>query len=520
MKKDQQAIIEMLYRISREVADAIELRTVLTRLLFAALHNVGGERASIVVLDDNARPVDAAIVYGIQVHEHTTRQLRDTIERGLAGWVIRNHEPAFVPNTSNDDRWLHREDDDEDRTGAKSSICVPLLVRKKLVGVLTLVHPTPNAYTEDDLALMQSIADQAGVAVLNARLYAESQSAQRRYHELFQDSIDPIIITDLGGRITEVNRRAIQMCGCDAETLRSQAVTSMHTADSDKLGSDYAHVGVDAAIVYESSLQSRHGKSIPVEVYVRRLDLEETQSLQWIFRDITSRHELDSLRNDLMSMIYHDLRSPLSNIVSSLDILTATLTEHENDTVRAILEIARHSIERIQRLVSSLLDINRLEAGQPLVNRRSFPLKSIFEDGIQSIRPGMEGRKQTIEIRFDTALPDIDMDVDMIRRVVINLMDNAVKYTPSKGKIEAGARREGGFAKVWVKDSGLGIPQIDRERIFEKFARLQSENSPSGLGLGLAFCRLAVENHGGRIWVESEPGQGATFIFTLPIHTS
>lgn len=519
MASNQRAIIDLLYRVSREVADAIELRTVLTRLLFAALNNVGGERASIVVLDDAAQPIEAAIVYGTQLHEHTTQQLRDTIERGLAGWVIRNRQAVLVDDTHTDARWLHRADDDKDRSGAKSAICVPLLARKNLVGVLTLVHPTPHAYTLEDLNLMQAIADQAGVAVLNARLYNESQTAQKRYRQLFEDSIDPIVITDLEGNIVEINRRAEQVSGCSPQLLRGQPVTHLHVPDAARLGEEYAQVTPDAAIFYESELYCQSGKPTPVEVYVRRLVFDGTQSLQWIFRDITARRELDALRNDLMSMIYHDLRSPLSNIVSSLDILTASLSAHENDTVSAVLEIARHSIERIQRLVSSLLDIHRLEAGQPLVNRRAFALKTILDEGLEAIRPGLEGREQRLDMRVEDDLPPLFMDVDMIRRVVINLMDNAVKYTPSQGNIEVGARREDGFVRVWIKDNGLGIPEADRERIFEKFARLNAENSSSGLGLGLAFCRLAVQAHGGRIWVESAPGQGSTFIFTLPVES-
>src|SRR5215216_5795951 len=121
----------------------------------------------------------ATIVYGTQIHEHTTQQLRETTERGLAGWVIRNRKGVYVPDTSKDQRWLMRPDDAMDRSGAKSAICVPLLAREKLVGVLTLVHPKPNTFTSEQLDLMQAIADQAGVAVLNARLYTESQRQAR-----------------------------------------------------------------------------------------------------------------------------------------------------------------------------------------------------------------------------------------------------------------------------------------------------------------------------------------------------
>src|SRR5215211_9044899 len=173
------ALLELLYNVSREVATALDLRTVLQRVLYEVMQNVGGERCSIVVLDDAGKAVDATIVYGKQVLEHTTQQLRDTVERGLAGWVIRHRKAALILDTSKDERWLMRPDDAIDKSGVKSAICVPLLAREKLVGVLTLVHPAANAFSEEQLDLMQAIADQAGIAVLNARLYTESQRQAR-----------------------------------------------------------------------------------------------------------------------------------------------------------------------------------------------------------------------------------------------------------------------------------------------------------------------------------------------------
>src|SRR5512145_2070617 len=173
------ALLELLFHVSREVATALDLRTVLQRVLYEALQNVGGERSSIVVLDDAGKAVDATIVYEKQFHEHTTQQLRDTMERGLAGWVTRNRKAALILDTSKDERWLMRPDDAMDRSGVKSAICVPLLAREKLVGVLTLVHPSPNAFTAEQFDLMQAIADQSAIAVLNARLYTESQRQAR-----------------------------------------------------------------------------------------------------------------------------------------------------------------------------------------------------------------------------------------------------------------------------------------------------------------------------------------------------
>ncbi|RIK52547.1 MAG: hypothetical protein DCC59_09805, partial [Chloroflexi bacterium] len=161
------------------MATALDLRTVLQRVLYACLQYVGGERGSVVVMDDLGKPVDATIVYGKQFHDHTTQQLRDIVERGLAGWVAQNRRAALVPDTSKDERWLKRADDAAENSGAKSAICVPLMARERFVGMLTLVHSVPNTFNEEHLELMKTIADQASVAVLNARLYTETQRTAR-----------------------------------------------------------------------------------------------------------------------------------------------------------------------------------------------------------------------------------------------------------------------------------------------------------------------------------------------------
>src|SRR5512143_918340 len=191
------ALLELLIQINREVAAALDLRTVLQRLVQAAMQHVGGERGSIVVLDDTGKPIDATIVYGSELHEHTARQLRETVDRGLAGWVIRHRKAALVPDTSMDERWLRRPDDALDQSGSKAAICVPLLARERLVGVLTLVHSLPGAFGPEHLELMQTIADQASIAVLNARLYTESSRQARIMTALadgaaaFNGSLDP-----------------------------------------------------------------------------------------------------------------------------------------------------------------------------------------------------------------------------------------------------------------------------------------------------------------------------------------
>jgi NtrC-family two-component system sensor histidine kinase KinB len=233
--------------------------------------------------------------------------------------------------------------------------------------------------------------------------------------------------------------------------------------------------------------------------------------------DITERKNLDTMRDDLISMIYHDLRSPLANVVSSLDVLDSILPSEEDPTLRSVLNIAQRSTERIQRLTNSLLDINRLEAGQSITSMQPTDPALLIAEAVELVTPISENKNQKIEKELPATLPMVNIDAEMIRRVITNLLENASKHTPSDSKIHIGANETGEWLSVWVIDNGPGIPASEHERIFDKFTRLNNREKAKGLGLGLAYCRIAVQGHGGKIWVESEPGAGSKFIFTIPI---
>ncbi len=511
--------LELLYNISRELTADLDLRTVLARVLALSSKYVEAERASIVVLD-NGRPVDAAIIVDDQLKPHTVKQLQGILEQGLAGWVIRNKKATILPDTSQDQRWLQRPDDQVSQTGAKSAVCVPVIARDQLVGVLTIVHSTPNVFTDEHLALLQAIADQAGTAINNARLFNSLQAAHRRYHELFDDSIDPIWITDLDGRVLEANRQAEQFTGRSEEETRAKPMLTLLNLDEGWLGEHMPELQGGRTAHSETSLTARTGNLVPVEAYVRKVTMDNGDVLQWILRDITERKALDALRDDLMAMVYHDLRSPLSNIISSLEMLDMLMPAGDDDNMRSILTIGMRSSDRMQRLIATLLDIYRLEAGQPIPNRKSVEVAPLVREAIDAVQPVVENKGQVIRMEVEANLPRLWIDADMIRRVVINLLDNATKFILFKGEIVLSARRSGDMVEFVVADNGPGIPSDKLDQIFDKFARLQVERFPKGLGLGLAFCKLAVRSHGGDIRVESELNQGSKFIFSLPIEPS
>jgi two-component system, NtrC family, sensor histidine kinase KinB len=672
--------LELLYNISRDLANEIELRPLLKRVLTLSVHNVGAERGSIVVLNEQNKPIDAAIIYGDKIYSHTLQQLRETIEKGMAGWVVRHHKCVLVNDTRQDQRWVRRPDDEANRTGAKSALCVPLLAQKKLVGVLTVVHPTVGFFTVDHMNLLQSISDIAGIAIVNARLYDDSQrrtqvmaalidnavslnsslnldevlkrlveqttqalrvdlaalgfldadgkeiefkaawgdgsqtilntrlpagrgiagtavsegkaligqfqtlkdidqfpgyavqsmaaapiraddkvigvlvainpkgnefvsdsltimnaigsvagtairnaqnfsqvqASNQLYTELFEDYIDPIIITDMQGRIVEANRQACSVLQYTKEQITSLPIKTVHEVNVEILGESFNKLEPNGTLNYESLILTQTGREIPVQASVRRIHFSGVDSLQWLLRDISERIDLDSLRNDLIAMVYHDLRSPLANVTASLDILSSLTTTDRDDTTVSLLNIAMRSSDRIQRLLNSLLDVYRLEAGQTIVNRKEVDPVTLVNEVIDIIHPALETKNQTVTQNLSPDLPLIWVDIDMIRRVLVNLVENASKFSPMDAKIDIGADQVEGYTRFWVSDDGPGIPTEDQDKIFDKFSRLKTTGATKGMGLGLTFCRVAITGHGGKIWVESTPGKGSAFYFTLP----
>ncbi len=681
MSNDQnRSLLELLYQVSREVATALDLRTVLQRVLYAAIDNVGGERGSIMVMDDHGNPLDSIIVHGRRIQGDTTRQLRVTVERGLAGWVVRNRKPALVPDTSRDKRWLHRPNDAQKESSAKSALCVPLMARERIVGVLTLVHSAPNAFGNEHLELMQAIADQTGIAILNARLYTESQrqtrvmtalaegaatinaslkmedvfqrilnqtmqalevktvalalkefpsedfvfraatgnqagsllgkrvpkgkgiiakvvrdkrgivipplkdenpfaksqifdggvaiapiqahgkligvieainppfgefdpdallvltgigslagttiqnaryfeeaaEARKRYYELFHHSIAPILITDWEGKILEANRKALSLSKYDALSFRAMKIADTHSISWEDVGEDFEYLRYDPSSNYEAVFYVKEGEGIPVDVYVRSIYFGKEEAIQWTFLDISERKALDTLRNDMASMIYHDLRSPLANLISGLDVLDGLL-EEKDDAVQSVMAIAKNSTGRMQRLISSLLDINRLESGQEIVTQKGASPVRIIQESLEAVKPATSARHQKITLNLPETLPNIWVDSDMINRVLINLLDNASKFTSVNGNIGIGAKTDGKWLQIWVADDGIGISPENRANIFKKFVRVKGNAKTSGLGIGLAFCNLAINKHGGEIWIDENYHKGTRFNINLPL---
>jgi len=230
--------------------------------------------------------------------------------------------------------------------------------------------------------------------------------------------------------------------------------------------------------------------------------------------------ELERLRDNLVHMVVHDLRSPLLGLSGCLQMLQADLAGTLGKDQAADLESAMNSAQRLGEMVTSLLDVSRLEAGEMPLQKRSCDLHQVIAEAIESL--GALTRERHVHLVPAEVPVTLECDPEIVGRIIANLVGNALKFTPSGGDVQVAVERVDRLLKVTVTDRGPGIPVEFRERIFEKFG--QVENLAKGMspstGLGLTFCKLAVEAHGGSIGVNSEVGRGSTFWFMLPASPS
>jgi two-component system sensor histidine kinase KdpD len=225
------------------------------------------------------------------------------------------------------------------------------------------------------------------------------------------------------------------------------------------------------------------------------------------------RAETEQLRSALLSSVSHDLRTPLAVVTGATSTLLERPPKDENKR-RALLLTAHEEAERLNRLVRNLLDMTRLEAGALSVRKELQPLEEVIGTALNRLETRLQERDVFTNVPHD--LPLVPFDSVLIEQVLINLLENAVKHTPASSAIEVDAEVRDRDVQVEVADRGPGVSMGDQERVFEKFYRAR-ETEGGGVGLGLTICRGIVRAHGGRIWVESRPGGGASFRFTLPL---
>jgi two-component system NtrC family sensor kinase len=495
----QQQLQELntLYSIGRSVTSRLDLEVVLPRVVEAAVFLTRAEEGLLLLLDPETG--ELMLRAAKNVDEKQARQLRLRVQDSLAGQVFRSGEPLLIT-----------EGQPKVVTGylVHSLIYAPLRTPERgIFGLLGVVNrEKPRSFTPHDVRLLCALADYAAIALENARLYNETETERRKLEGVLQAAEEVIIILDPEMRVILCNPAAIATLRLPAEGITGQKIQQL-----------VSHNTLLDLFWKASRVQRSYHAEVWIpggRTYSAQLTPVEGVGYVLMMHDITQIKELDRVRAEFLATVSHDLRSPLATIRGYVDLLEKV--GPVTDQQREFLEKIRRSIVHLTALVSDLVELGRIEAGVEL-EMEPFHLESIIDAVVDGYRQIAAEKGLTLKWEL-TPLPLIRGNPHRLRRVMENLLSNAVKYNREGGWIDVSAECQEGYIVVRVADSGIGIPPEDLPHIFDRFYRVQRPETEDieGTGLGLSIVKSIVEKHGGRVWVESRPGEGTTFTLLLP----
>ncbi|BAU13996.1 multi-sensor signal transduction histidine kinase [Leptolyngbya sp. NIES-3755] len=347
----------------------------------------------------------------------------------------------------------------------------------------------------------------AGLEVLVQQRTAELQIANESLQQLaaiVESSNDAIISTSLDGMVLSWNRGAETTYGYSKAEAVGREINPLVRSITEQQRTIHHRKDGQAIDVFLtiSPVRSSNG-------------MITAQS--WIVRDITELRAVEKMKDEFISIVSHELRTPLTSIRASLGLLLMGKLGALPDASLPFLEVAVNNTDRLMRLINDMLDLERLNAGEITLSRQSCNLADLMQQAIGVMQGSAD--EANIQLNCRVLSVTVMVDHDRILQTLTNLLSNAIKFSVANGTVELTAEQSSGEVQIAVKDQGRGIPSDKIERIFERFQQVDASDSrqQGGTGLGLAICRSIVQQHGGRIWVESVLGVGSTFYFTLPI---
>jgi PAS domain S-box-containing protein len=389
---------------------------------------------------------------------------------------------------------------------------LPMLHEGDYVGVLWLGHRTPHAFSSEDINLLSILAGQLGAAVANSHLYQRAEQERLRLMAVLNGTPDAVIVIDPEERVLLINPAMEALLNVRAEEAIGQSVENAVTfpilanllldVDRDDLTEEIELDSGQVMFASVSDIQTDDG------VVAGRV------CVLW---DVSHYKRLDALKTEFVSTVSHDLRAPLTLMRGYATMLgmVGDVNEQQKEFIGKILT----SVEQMGDLVDNLLDLGRIEAGMGL-SITSIPIESVVQEVLGMYRPQAVNKQISLDVEVGEGMEPILADPTLVRQALANLIDNAIKYTPAGGEVRIEVEQYDHSQWIRVMDTGVGIAPTDQARLFEKFYRAQrGENlAEKGLGLGLAIVKSIVEQHGGRVSVESKLGRGSTFTIEMPIH--
>ena len=397
-----------------------------------------------------------------------------------------------------------------------------------VVGTLCVTDVVPRMWTEDDVRTLTELSAWAELELAHGevqRQLALGARAQRLNESVLSSAAEAICAIDADGRITMVNPAVARVTGWPAEELLGRRIhDTLHGRHAD--GSDYPEhecplfitlAAGEILLSQEELYWRKDGSPFPVQMSCAPMrEGDEVVGAVVVFEDVTARQEVERMKEEFVSVVSHELRTPLTSMRGSLGLLAAGVVADLPAEAKGLVDMALANTERLVRLVGEILDLERLTAGQVQLRRAEHRLREVVETAVTSV----SSLAETAGVQVEQQVDDVTgwFDSDRVVQVLVNLVGNAVKFTPAGGCVTVSAGPDGEQVRIAVADTGRGIPPEMLRTVFDRFAQVEGGDAreKGGTGLGLAIARSIVEAHGGRITVDSVVGVGSTFTVLLP----
>jgi signal transduction histidine kinase/DNA-binding response OmpR family regulator len=488
--------LETLSRLARIVTSSLNLDSVLSAVVEAAVELTGTEEGSLLLLDESTGELYMRASRNFQ--QDFVRTFRLAIKDSLAGAVLRTGKPVVLdekaPQKIKTTYLVH------------SLIYVPLQARGRVFGVLGVDNRVADlVLKEHDVKLLEALAEFAVIAIENANMYGHISQEHSKLEAILAQIEDGVIVIDPDLRIVLVNQVAKS-----AFNLVGKSTSAMPFSD--------VFNQADLVELVNAGMRDGNGRGeITVEdgrVFIAFMTQIPGLGLAVALHDITHLKKLDSIKSDFVNTVSHDLRSPLTAILGFSELIerAGAINSTQKDYIRRV----QASVQSITTLVDDLLNLGKIEAGFD-TRKENVALDQLIRYSVDNFRKRIADKGHNVVLDIPAGIPPVFGNPIQMRQLIENLLDNAFKYTPPGGLINIRASVAQNQVVVQFIDTGIGIPAIDLPYIFDKFYRSSSSGDTPGTGLGLSIVRSIVENHNGRIWVDSTVGMGSTFTVVLPL---
>lgn len=515
--------VTKLYELTGELAASLNADRILNLITAKTGELLGSDASAVLVAADDG----LMVLRGPNLDTELRRNVALTLGEDVAWRAFKERRLAWTSDRLADPTLQSMQGADRlvSAQPPRAYMAAPMISRGEVFGVLIVYFFAPRDFTPKEVQLLSTLAHHAAIAIDSSRLFAETQSQRTRLTQIFDSTSDGIMLAGPDGQVLSANRRAGELLGLAPSRVGGRQLDHMLARLGDGLV-DGARVRSEFLALLEDPDRGGQG-DVEITAPVRRIlhwvsqptkdAAGATIGLTLTFQDVTEEREVSRMKSDFVSFVTHQLRTPLAGIKWLLE-LVAQGSEIPDET-RSFIQDSRDSAERLIRLVNELLDISRLESGKLTIVPRETDLGALTRSVLSELSPLIQTKRHQLELSASDAVPPVLVDPQLLRQVVLNLVSNAVKYTPEGGAIAIRMTREDSRVIWTIRDSGIGIPKEAQRRLFEKFYRADNAVTmeTEGTGLGLYLVRLIVERFGGRVWCESEEGKGTSFLFTLPL---